>query len=83
MIRRISCGFYRTLSVCLLLIVLTLVLKQAYPAFGARVGAWIAGADRSGAVQAIAVFFRNITSGESVKRAVEVFRETLERVAGA
>ena len=82
MIRRIAGGFWRTVSFCLVLAVLALVLKQAYPAFGEKVGAWIAGAERSDAVRAIAVFFRNITSGEGIKRAAEVFRETLERVAG-
>jgi len=82
MIRRIACSFYRTVSVCLLCVVLVLVLKQAYPAFGEKVGTWIAGMEKSDAVQAIAVFFRNITSGEGVKRAVEVFRETLQGAAG-
>lgn len=83
MIRRIACGFYRTATVCLLFVVLALVLKQAYPALGEKVGVWIAGAERSDAVQAIAAFFGRITSGEGVKKAVEVFRETLQRAAGA
>jgi len=81
--RRIACGFYRAVTVCLLFVVLILVLKQAYPAFGEKVGAWIAGAERSEAAQAIAAFFGRLTSGEGVKRAVEVFRETLQRAAGA
>ena len=83
MIRRISCGLTRTIALCLLLTVLTLALKQAYPAAGEKIGAWIAGAERSEAVQAIAAFFQRITSGEGVKRAVEVFRETLQHAAGA
>lgn len=82
MIRRIACGFYRTISFCLLMVLLALVLKRAYPAFGAKVGAWIAGADRTGAVRAITVFFRNLASGAGVKRAAEVFRETLQYAAG-
>lgn len=83
MIRRIACGFYRTVCVCLLLVVLAMVLKQAYPALGEKVGAWIAGVERSDAVQAIAAFFGRLTSGEGIKEAVEVFRETLQRAAGA
>lgn len=82
MIRRITCSIYRTVSLCLLFVVLVLVLKQTYPAFGEKVGSWIAGMGQSDAVKAITVFFRNITSGEGVKRAVEVFRETLQSVAG-
>ena len=82
MIRRIAGGFWRTVSFCLVLVVLALVLKQAYPAFGEKVGAWIAGAGRSDAVQAIAAFFGKLTSGEGVKRAAEVFRETLQHIAG-
>ncbi|MBQ3356689.1 MAG: hypothetical protein IJG45_06195 [Oscillospiraceae bacterium] len=83
MIRRIACGFYRTLTVCLLFVLLAVALKQAYPALGEKVGAWIAGAERSEAVQAIAAFFGRLTSGEGMKKAVEVFRETLQRAAGA
>lgn len=83
MMRRIACGVYRTATVCLLLVVLALVLKQAYPALGDKVGAWIAGAKRSEAAQAIAAFFGRLTSGEGVRKAVEVFRETLQRAAGA
>lgn len=83
MLRRIACGFYRTVSLCLLFILLALVLKQAYPALGEKVGAWIAGAEQSDAVQAIAAFFGKLTSGEGVKKAVEVFRETLQHIAGA
>lgn len=83
MIRRIACGFYRTVSICLLFVLLVIVLKRAYPAFGEKVGAWIAGAKRTDAAQAIAAFFGRITSGEGVKKAVEVFRETLQRAAGA
>ncbi|MBQ6431062.1 MAG: hypothetical protein IJJ99_04210 [Oscillospiraceae bacterium] len=83
MSRRIACSFYRTLSVCLLIVLLTLVLKRAYPALGEKVGAWIAGARRSDAAQAVAAFFGRITSGEGVKRAVEVFRETIWHPAGA
>ena len=83
MLRRIACGFYRTVSLCMLFILLALVLKQAYPALGEKVGAWIAGAERSDAVQAIAAFFGKLTSGEGVKKAVEVFRETLQHITGA
>lgn len=83
MIRRIACGFYRTAAFCLLFVVLAFALKKAYPTFGERVGAWIAGVQRSEAVQAIASFFGRITSGDGVKRAVEVFRETLQRASGA
>lgn len=82
MIRRIACGFYRTAAVCLLLVLLAVTLKRAYPALGEKVGAWIAGAERSDAVRAIAAFFGRITSGDGLKRAVEVFRETLRHAAG-
>lgn len=83
MIRKIACGFYRTASFCLLLVLLAVVLKQAYPALGEQIGAWIAGMEQSKAVQTIAAFFGKITSGDGVKRAVEVFRETFQRAAGA
>lgn len=83
MIRRIACGFYRTVTVCLLFVLLAIVLKQAYPSLGEKVGAWIAGAEQSDTVKAIAAFFGRITSGEGVKRAVEVFRETIQHAAGA
>ncbi len=82
MIRKIACAFYRTVSVCLLLVLFALVMKRAFPAFGEKVGAWIAGMDRSSAVRAIGVFFQRLASGEGVKRAVEVFRETVQRAAG-
>ncbi len=83
MIRRIACGFYRTATVCLLLVLLAIVLKQTCPAFGERIGAWIAGMERSDAARAVAAFFGKITSGEGVRRAVEVFRETWQHAAGA
>ena len=82
MIRRIACGFYRAASVCLLFVLLAIVMKQAYPALGERIGAWIAGVERSEAAQAVAAFFGRITSGEGVQKAVEVFRETLQHTAG-
>lgn len=82
MIRRFTCGFYRTASFCLLLLLIAMILKRAYPVFGAKVGAWIAGADRPGAVRAITAFFRSLTSGAGFTRAVEVFRETIQCAAG-
>lgn len=83
MIRRIACGFYRTVTVCLLLILTAALMKRAYPALGDRVGAWIAGAERSDAVRAVSAFFGKLTSGEGVKRAVEVFRASLQSITGA
>ena len=82
MIRKIACGFYKTVAFCLLLVLFAMALKRAYPALGAKVGAWIAGAEQTNASQAITVFFRRLTSGEGLKKAVEVFRETLQHTAG-
>lgn len=67
-------------KICLLLILLalTVALKQAYPAVAERVGGWISGMEDSRVAQAISSMISSLSDGEGIKEAVEVFREEMQ-----
>ena len=74
-------GFFRRLRrkivLCLCIVGAVIILKQAYPGLGSRIGTWISGMERSRAVQAISSFVSTLTSGDGMREAVEVFREAI------
>ena len=62
----------------LLLLALTVALKQAYPTVAERVGCWISGMEYSRVAQAISSMISSLSDGEGIKEAVEVFREEMQ-----
>lgn len=75
-------GFFRRLrrklTVCAVIILTVVILKQACPGIGMQVGEWISGMRKTRAVQAMSSFVSSLTSGDGVKKVMEVFRETLQ-----
>ena len=71
-------GFFRRLRrkivLCLCIVGAVIILKQAYPGLGSRIGTWISGMESSRAVQAISSFVSTLTSGDGMREAVEVFQ---------
>lgn len=62
----------------LLLVALTIMLKQAYPAVAERVGGWISGMGDSRVAQAVSSMISTLSDGEGIREAVEVFREEMQ-----
>ena len=68
----------KKLGMLLLLIALTVALKQAYPAVAERVGEWIFGMGDSRVAKAVSSMISSLSDGEGMKGAVEVFREEMQ-----
>lgn len=68
----------KKVGILLLLVALTIALKQAYPAVAERVGGWISGMEDSRVVQAVSSMISSLSDGEGIKAAVEVFREEMQ-----
>lgn len=78
-------GFFRwvrrKLSLLLVLLALAVLLKNAYPAIGERVGGWISGMEDGRVAQAVSSMISSLSDGDGLKAAVGVFRETMQSVA--
>ncbi|MDD6643239.1 MAG: hypothetical protein ACI3VU_03425 [Faecousia sp.] len=68
----------KKIGVLLLLVALTVMLKQAYPAVAERVGGWISGMGDSRVAQAVSSMISTLSDGEGIREAVEVFREEMQ-----
>ena len=68
----------KKICLLLLLLALTVALKQAYPTVAERVGCWISGMEDSRVAQAISSVISSLSDGEGIKEAVEVFREEMQ-----
>lgn len=68
----------KKIGVLLLLVTLTVMLKQAYPAIAERVGGWISGMGDSRVAQAVSSMISTLSDGEGIREAVEVFREEMQ-----
>lgn len=68
----------KKIGVLLLLVTLTVMLKQAYPAIAERVGGWISGMVDSRVAQAVSSMISTLSDGEGIREAVEVFREEMQ-----
>lgn len=68
----------KKIGVLLILVALTVMLKQAYPAVAERVGGWISGMEDSRVAQAVSSMISSLSDGEGIREAVEVFREEMQ-----
>lgn len=83
MVLRFLRWVWRKATAVAILVALVIVLKQAYPHVGRRVGEWIAGAKDNRVTQAFSSMLSSFAEGDGVKSAVEVFRETLQDYAAS